>query len=95
MKFLAKINLNYLVLLTVMLVVISFAGYFIIKWRFQNETREKLEQTSELIKKQIGETGINCKLYPLIDVRKSKSKKTIDAVYKEIFIQNKAEDYED
>ncbi|VAW17563.1 hypothetical protein MNBD_BACTEROID01-706 [hydrothermal vent metagenome] len=95
MRLLTKINRNYLVLLSVMLIIISFAGYYIIKLRFQYEAKEKLLQTAGLIHKQIKQTGATINLSPVIEVRESSKDKIQEPVFKEIFIQNKAEDNEE
>ncbi|NOY94783.1 MAG: HAMP domain-containing histidine kinase [Chlorobi bacterium] len=95
MRLLTKINRNYLVLLSVMLIIISIAGYYIIKLRFQYEAKEKLLQTAGLIHEQIRQTGATINLPPVIEVRESRKHKVQEPVFKEIFIKNKAEDNEE
>jgi len=68
MKFLTKINRNYLFLFSLVLVILSITGYFVLKSIILDSTKESLAARSVLIKKQIEETNVIPELKPLIEV---------------------------
>lgn len=68
MKFLTKINRNYLVLFSAILMLLSFSGYFILKTILKENTKEHLLSQEVLIVKQILETNRIPELKPLIEV---------------------------
>ncbi len=68
MKFLTKINRNYLLLFSAILIVLSFSGYFILKTILLRNTKENLLSQETLIEKQIAETNRILELKPLIEV---------------------------
>ena len=68
MKFLTKINRNYLLLFSAILIVLSFSGYFILKTIILKNTKENLMSQEALIEKQIAETNRIPELKPLIEV---------------------------
>lgn len=69
MKFLTKINRNYLMLFGVVLVLFSFSGYFILKAILIDNTKENLLSKATLVEKQIAETGQIPNLKPLVEVK--------------------------
>lgn len=92
MKLLTKINRNYLLLLSLILIVVSITGYFILHSIIKDDTKEALIEKEALIQKQITETGNIPNLYPVIEVKKINSKTIEKPLFKEIYIQNKKED---
>jgi len=92
MRLLTKINLNYLMLLSVMLIVLSVVGYLIIKLNFRNETGENLLQTAELIHKQIKQTEKIINLPPSIEVTESRKNTIQKPTFKIIYLQNITEE---
>ena len=68
MKFLTKINRNYLLLFSTGLLVISFAGYFILNKIIKDSTKENLLKQEALIVQQIEENNSLPNLKPLIEV---------------------------
>jgi signal transduction histidine kinase len=92
MKFLNKINRNYFLLFTIILIGISIAGYFIIQAIFLNETKENLLRKEYLINKQILETGEIPNLYPIIEVKKTDSLTIEKPFFNEILIKDELED---
>jgi hypothetical protein len=58
MKFLAKINRNYLFLFSAILLALSCSGYFVLKTIILQNTKENLLSQELLIEKQISATGI-------------------------------------
>jgi len=69
MKFLTKINRNYLMLFGVVLVLFSFSGYFILKAILIDNTKENLLSKATLVEKQIAESGQIANLKPLVEVK--------------------------
>lgn len=92
MKFLTKINRNYFLLLTLILLGVSIAGYFILQAIVLDDTKENLLEKEYLIKKQILETGEVPNIYPIIEVKKIDHKTIEKPFFKEIFIKNELED---
>ncbi len=70
MKFLDKVNRNSFILLTIILIVSSIAGYFVLRHVILSETKESLIEKEILLRKQIAETGEILNLYPSIEVEK-------------------------
>jgi two-component system OmpR family sensor kinase len=92
MKFLTKINRNYFGLLTLILLLASVGGYFIVQGIIINETKENLLEKEVLIKKQIAETGLISNIYPIVEVEEI-SRKTIEKpFFKKVLINNESED---
>lgn len=92
MKFLTKINRNYFLLLTLILLGVSIAGYFILQAIVLDDTKENLLEKEYLIKKQILETSEVTNIYPIIEVKKIDHKTIEKHFFKEIFIKNELED---
>jgi len=91
MKFLTKINRNYLMLLTVILIVVSVSGYFILHAIILSNTKESLLEKGVLIENQISQTGETPNIYPVVEVNKI-DRKTIDKpIFNEIDIKNEKE----
>jgi signal transduction histidine kinase len=89
MKFLTKINRNYLLLFSAILIVLSFSGYFILKTIVSKSTRESLLSEEALIIKQIRETKGIPELMPLIEVVQVSSQTAIPSGFREVAIFNK------
>jgi two-component system, OmpR family, sensor kinase len=91
MKFLTKINRNYLLLFSAILIVLSFSGYFILKTIILNNTKENLLSQETLIKKQIAETNRIPELKPLIEVVQVTGHPVSHMEFREVPIFNKEE----
>jgi signal transduction histidine kinase len=91
MKFLTKINRNYLLLFSAILIVLSFSGYFILKTIILNNTKENLLSQETLIKKQIAETNRIPELKPLIEVVQVTGQPVSHMEFREVPIFNKEE----
>lgn len=91
MKFLTKINRSYFLTLTFILLVVSVAGYFILRAIILNAAKEDLLELASLVEGQILETGETPNVYPLIEVRKSQRDSTFEPSFKEVFIESKIE----
>lgn len=91
MKFLTKINRNYLFLFSGILMILSFSGYFVLKAIILETTKESLLELEVLIEKQIKETNQVPNLNPLIEVVEVKAQETGNQVFSEISIFNQEE----
>lgn len=92
MRFLTKINRNYLLLLTITLLIATVSAYFVLQIILQDNAKEKLFEKEVLIKNQIYRTGETPNIYPLIEVKKEKQKTNQKQILREIEIYNTAED---
>jgi signal transduction histidine kinase len=91
MKFLTKINRNYLILFGCILVLLSFSGYFILKTALKENTKEKLRSLETLIEKQIAETNQIPELKPFIEVIPVNGQAIKPGGFREMTIFNKKE----
>lgn len=91
MKFLAKINRNYLFLFSAILLVLSFSGYFVLKKIILQNTKESLLSQETLIEKQISATGFIPNLKPLIEITPVTAGPVNHTVFSEISIFNVVE----
>jgi signal transduction histidine kinase len=91
MKFLTKINRNYLLLFSAILIVLSFSGYFILKTIILKNTKENLMSQEALIEKQIAETNRIPELKPLIEVVQVSGQPVGHLEFKDVIIFNRKE----
>ena len=91
MKFLTKINRNYLILFSAVLVLLSFSGYFVLKTILKENTEEKLLAKATLVEKQIAETGELPNMKPLVEVTEINSQPDNHPKFSEKIVFNKAE----
>ncbi len=92
MKFLTKINRNYLIPLVLVLIPVSVGGYFVLQEIIRSDTEETLYQRTLLITKQIEETGQLPNVYPIIETRKIAKKSVEKPTLKKIYMSNEYED---
>lgn len=92
MKFITKINRNYLGLTLVLFVVITTMSYFIINKMVFKIAKEKLAEKELLIKDKIEKTGELPNLYPLYETKKVNDSLNIKSKYTQIFLKNDLED---
>jgi len=92
MKFLTKINRNYILLFAIILTAVTVAGYLILQVIIREETKETLLGKEYLIKKQILETGEISDIYPIIEVDTIAADSIINSSFKKVFINNEIED---
>ena len=83
MKFLTKINRNYLVLFSVILIVFSISGYYVLKTILIANTRENLFSLEVLIEKQLAENNQIPSLKPIIEVVKVNNQSVNHPEFKE------------
>jgi signal transduction histidine kinase len=91
MKFLTKINRNYLLPLTVILVAIIISVYFILRIIITQEARENLFSRMYLVEQQIKNTGEIPNLYPIIEVQKATQETKISQSFRKVKIWNELE----
>lgn len=92
MKFLTKINRNYLILLTVTLIVVTGSAFFILNKILLHNTRRNLIEQATLIRKQIEEKSELPNIYPIIEVKKDTQNSVTKPSFKKILIKNVKED---
>lgn len=91
MKFLTKINRNFLLNFSVVLVLLSLSGYYIMKSIILKNTKENILTKESYIIKHISETGQLHNLYPLLEVKEIKGQILDHRGFKEIWIKNEQE----
>lgn len=91
MKFLTRINRNYIILFAAVLTGVTLAGYFILKTIILKGTKENLISKEFLIRKQIIETGKIPNLFPVIEVQVANDTVQTKPLFREIEIWNERE----
>lgn len=91
MKFLTKINRNYLILFTLILLVVTVAGYYILHLIIMRGAKENLLAKEYLIEKHILNTNEIPNLYPVIEVKKTDEGTIIKPSFREVTIRNEQE----
>ena len=91
MKFLTRINRNYLILFALIMAGVTMTGYLILHVIIMREAKEKLLSKEYLVEKQIRDTGEIPNLHPIIDVRKADGKEPIKPSFREVVIKNELE----
>ena len=94
MKFLTKINRNYLIVLFSSLLVISILGYFILKKIILEEAKEKLVEREVLIKEQLKKNTAIPSIYPVIEVKKIAKKIVKNPTFNTVYIKDSLDDFE-
>jgi signal transduction histidine kinase len=91
MKFLAKINRNYLVLFAVTLMTVTVADYFVLHMIIMQGAREKLMAKETLVKQHIVSTGETPNLYPEVEVSTLVNQPADEPQFRKVTIFNPAE----
>ncbi|MGB8490875.1 MAG: HAMP domain-containing sensor histidine kinase [Bacteroidales bacterium] len=91
MKFLTKINRNYLIPFTIVFLVMSVAGYFILRIIITQGAKERLLSEEYLVEQQIKNTGEIPNLHPVIEVQKTEKEPDIGPSFKKVTIWNEME----
>lgn len=92
MKFLTKINLHYFWTLTILLVLISTVGYFVLQNILTKKIKEDIFEKEYTIIKEIKTIGNLPNLHPIIETRKISKNKSEPKSYKEVSLRDEAED---
>ena len=91
MKFLTKITRNYLLPFTIVLLVVTIAGYFMLRKIIVFGAKEKLLSKEYLVEQQIKNTGEIPNLHPIIEVQKTDKEPDISPSFKKVTIRNEME----
>jgi signal transduction histidine kinase len=91
MKFLTKISRNYLIPFSVVFLVISVAGYFILRIIITQGAKERLLSTEYLVEQQIRNTGQIPNLHPVIEVQENEREPYRGPSFKKVTIWNEME----
>ena len=91
MKFLTKINRNYLLLFSAILIVLSISGYYILKTILIANTKENLFSLEILIEKQLAESNQIPTLKPIIEIVQVNSQPVNHPEFNEKVIYNSHE----
>ena len=92
MKFLTKINRQYFWTLTILLMLISVIGYFVLRNILINETKEDILGRELAIINEIKIQNNAPNIYPIIETKKISNSKIEPKTYKKIFIYDESED---
>jgi signal transduction histidine kinase len=91
MKFLTKINRNYLIAFAIVFLVMSVAGYFILRIIITQGARERLLSKKYLVEQQIKNTGKIPNLHPVFDIQKTEKEPGLSPSFKKVTIWNEME----
>jgi signal transduction histidine kinase len=91
MKFLTKINRNYLMLFAFIMAGITVAGYLILHVIIMREAKEKLLTKEYLVEKQIRDTGEIPNLHPIVAVQKADNDETVKPSFRKVVFRNELE----
>lgn len=91
MKFLTKINRNYLIFFSLILLGVTIGGYFIVHVIILSGVKRNLIAKENLVEKQIHEKGEIPNLYPDIEVNKTDEGPFQKPSFKEVEIMNELE----
>ena len=92
MRFLTKINRNYLFLLITVLIIFSFGGYFVFQTIILQEAKESLMARKAKVIEQIDRSGEVVNFYPDLEIKEIPRLTGVKAEFKEVYIQNEVED---
>ncbi|MFB6342287.1 sensor histidine kinase [Saccharicrinis sp. FJH62] len=91
-KFLTKVNRNFFIILTMVLILISLTGYFILRITIIRGAKENLLNKADAIEKLINETGSLPNLEPGIETKQISHIETTQSEFNVIYIYNEQED---
>ena len=91
MKFLSKINRHYFWTLTILLILISVVGYFVLKNILTNEIKEDILGRELAIINEIKTQNKIPNIYPIIEAKKTSKSRIEPQSFKEIYIFDKRE----
>ena len=92
MKFLTKINRQYFLTLAVLLVIMSIAGYFVLKIIILNEIKEDINEKEYAIINEIKSQNNTPNIYPIIQSKRISESEIETKSYKTIYLHDEAED---
>jgi signal transduction histidine kinase len=92
MKFLSKINLQYLIVISLLLFFVSILGYFTLKIILQKEMKEDIYEKEYAIIQEIKTENRLPNLYPIFETKRVVSIKKEPKSYQDIYLKDEAED---
>lgn len=95
MKFLTKINRQYFWTLSILLILISIIGYFVLKYILNDELKEDIFEKEYAIIDEIKKTGNLPNIYPIIETSRISGNKIKARYYKEVYLTDEAEGEEE
>jgi len=94
MKFLTKINQRYLLTFSLLLVIISVVGFFVLRFVLISGIKEDIHDKERMIEKEIKNNNLP-NLYPIIETRQISEQQIIEESFKKIFIKDVVDDGEE
>jgi len=91
MKFLNKVNRRYFFTLLMILLLISFGGYFLLQTIIENEIKEDIKEKEQAVIQEIKTENNLINLYPFIVTKKIKKRKIEPKAYHKIYILDEEE----
>ncbi len=91
MKFITRINRHYILTLSVLLVIVSVAGFFILKNIILNEIKEDILEKEYAIINEIRTQNNTPNIYPIIETKRIPKNKLEKQSYKNIYLLDEAE----
>ncbi|NOZ48145.1 MAG: HAMP domain-containing histidine kinase [Chlorobi bacterium] len=91
MKFLNKINRQYLLTLAIILLILSVAGYFLLRFIIVNEIKEDILKKEFALVHEIQTQNNLINIYPNIETKKITKSKIEHELYKEVYLMDESE----
>lgn len=91
MKFLAKINRQYFYTLSILLILVSSVGYFILNAILKNEIHEDILEKEYAIIQEIKTQNDLPNIYPIIETKEVSKDKVMPKSYKKMYLSDEAE----
>lgn len=91
MKFLTKINRNYLIPIVIVILVVFIAGYYVLRLIIIYGAKEGLLSKQYLVEQQLKNGGVVPNLYPVVDVRAVGKEPGIVPSFREVSLHNEME----
>jgi len=95
MKFLSIINRNYLLTISILLVVTSFSAFFILQKTLTENAKENLLESEQAIINEIKTRNNLPNLYPTIETDSISNVKVIEKSFEEVLIKDQFDDDEE
>jgi len=95
MKFLSIINRNYLLTISILLVVTSFSAFFILQKTLTENAKENLLESEQAIINEIKTRNNLPNLYPTIETDSISNVKVIEKSFEEVLIKDQFDDGEE
>ena len=91
MKFLFKINRQYFIVISLLLLFVSIVGYFTLKLILRSEMEEDIYEKEYAIIQELKRNNKNVNIYPIIETKKVKESEIVQKSYRFIYLKDEAE----